>query len=80
MVILLECQSAKTSFAESTFQIDDYNGEEIVYENDLQKTNQKEFRIETVIKKKSDKLYVKWKGYNNSFNSSIDKKRHNINE
>ena len=80
MVILLEYQSAKTSFAESTFQIDDYNGEEIVYENDLQKTNQKEFRIETVIKKKSDKLYVKWKGYNNSFNSSIDEKRHNINE
>ena len=80
MVILLEYQSAKTSFAESTFQIDDYNGEEIVYENGLQKTNQKEFRIETVIKKKSDKLYVKWKGYNNSFNSSIDEKRHNINE
>ena len=80
MVILLEYQSAKTSFAKSTFQIDDYNGEEIVYENDLQKTNQKEFRIETVIKKKSDKLYVKWKGYNNSFNSSIDKKRHHINE
>ena len=25
-------------------------------------------------KKKGDKLYVKWKGYNNSFNSWIDKK------
>ena len=24
--------------------------------------------------KKGDKLYVKWKGYNNSFNSQIDKK------
>ena len=33
-----------------------------------------------VIKKKSDKLYVKWKGYDNSFNSWIDKKIHNINE
>ena len=40
----------------------------------LQKTNQKEFRIEKVLKKKGDKLYVKWKGYDNSFNSWIDKK------
>ena len=38
------------------------------------KTNQKEFRIEKLIKRKDDKLYVKWKGYNNSFNSWIDKK------
>ena len=34
----------------------------------------KEFRIEKVIKKTGDKLYVKWKGHNNSFNSWIDKK------
>ena len=40
----------------------------------LQKTNQKEFRIEKVLKKKGDKLYVKRKGYDNSFNSWIDKK------
>ena len=38
------------------------------------KTNQKEFRIEKVIKRKDDKLCVKWKGHNNSFNSWIDKK------
>ena len=38
------------------------------------KDNQKEFRIEKVIKRKGDKLYVKWKGYDNSFNSWIDKK------
>ena len=31
------------------------------------KTNQKEFRIEKVIKKKGNKLYVKWKGYDKSF-------------
>ena len=43
-------------------------------EKELQKTNQKEFRIEKVIKRKRNKLYVKWKGYNNSFNSWIDKK------
>ena len=27
----------------------------------MQKTSQKEFRIETVLKRKRDKLYVKWK-------------------
>ena len=60
-----------------TYVINDLNGEEIIgtfYEKELQKTNQKEFRIEKVIKRKGDKLYVKWKGYDNSFNSWIDKK------
>ena len=40
----------------------------------MQETNQEEFRIEKVIKRKENKLYVKWKGYNNSFNSWIDKR------
>ena len=40
----------------------------------LQKTNQKEFRVEKVIKKKGDKLYIKWKGYDNSFNSWKNKR------
>ena len=56
----------------------DLNGEEIVwtfYEKELQRIlYQKEFRIEKVIKRKGNKLYVKWKGYDNSFNSWIDKK------
>ena len=58
------------------YVIDDINDEEIIgtfYEKQLQKTDQQEFRIEKVIKKKGDKLYVKWKGYDNSFNSWIDK-------
>ena len=38
------------------------------------KPNQKKFRVEKVIKVKDDNLYVKWKGYNNLFNSWIDKK------
>ena len=57
--------------------ISDLNGEEIMgsfYEKELQKTNQKGFRIKKVIKRKGNKLYVKWKRYNNSFNSWIDKK------
>ena len=41
----------------------------------MQKTRQEKFRIEKVIKRKGDKLYVKWKGYNDSFNSWINKKR-----
>ena len=60
-----------------TYVINDLNGEEIIgtfYEKELQKTNQQEFRIEKVIKRKGDKLYVKWKGYDNSFNSLSDKK------
>ena len=53
------------------------NGEEITgsfYEKELQKTSQEKFRIEKVLKRKGDKLHVKWKGYNNRFNSCIDKK------
>ena len=60
-----------------TYVINDLNGEEITgtyYEKELQKTNQQEFRIEKVIKRKGDKIYVKWKGCDNSFNSWIDKK------
>ena len=51
-----------------TYFINHLNGEEITgtfCEKELQKTNQKEFRIEKVIKRKGDKLYVKWKGYDN---------------
>ena len=49
-----------------TYIINDLNGKEIIgtfCEKELQKSNQKEFRIEKVIKRKGDKLYVKWKGY-----------------
>ena len=59
-----------------TYVINDLKREEIVgtfHESELQKTNQKEFRI-TVFKRKGDKLYVKSKGYDSSFDSWIDKK------
>ena len=49
------------------FVLSDLNGEEIVetfYEKELQKTNEKEFRVKKVIKRKGDELYVKWKDYN----------------
>ena len=67
----------KKNTVPSTYVISDLNGEKIIgsfYEKELEKINKKEFTIEKVIKKKGNKLYVKWKGYNNSFNSWIDKK------
>ena len=60
-----------------TYVINDLNVNEIIgkfHEKELQNTNQQEFRIEEVIKRKGDKLYVKWKGYDSSFISWIDKK------
>ena len=60
-----------------TYLISNLNGEPIIgsiYEKELRKTSQEKFRIENLIKRKADKLYVKWKGYNNPFNSWIDKK------
>ena len=60
-----------------TYVVNDLNDEEIIgsfNEKELQKTNRKEFRIEKILKRKGDKLYVKWKGYDNSFNFWINKK------
>ena len=56
-----------------TYIISDLNKQVILgtlYKKQLQQKNQKEFRIEKVIKRKSDKLYVRWTGYDGkSFNS-----------
>ena len=38
----------------------------------MKKISQKEFRIEKALKRKGDKLYVKWKGYDSHFKSWID--------
>ena len=57
--------------------ISDLNDEPITgsfYEKELKKTSQEKFRIEKVLKRKSDKLHVKWEGFDHSFNSWIDKK------
>ena len=53
------------------YVISDLKGKEVVR---IAKINQKEFRVEKLIKEKGNKLYVKWKGYNSFFNNCIDKK------
>ena len=55
----------------------DLNGEKIAgsfYEKELKKTSPEKFRIEKIIKRKGDTFYVKWTGYDNSFNNWINKK------
>ena len=59
-----------------TYKIKDKNGEEVkgtFYEQELQKSKQTIFRIEKVLKRRTKngqkEIYVKWKGYTNTFNS-----------
>lgn len=61
-----------------TYEIKDLNGNVIhgtFYEEELQKSKQSIYRIEKVLKRRQNKnngqkeVYVKWKGYDNSFNS-----------
>ena len=60
-----------------TYVISDVKGEEIVGTfsgKELQRTNAKEFRVQKVINRKGDKLYVKWKGYDSSLTVELIKK------
>ena len=63
LVIMLGFQNTKTFLLKDTFKIviSDLNGERITrnfYEKELQKTSQEKFRIEKVLKRKGDKVYV----------------------
>ena len=61
-----------------TYEIADYNGEEIqgsFYEQELQKTNNQDiFRIEKIINQQGNKSVVKWMVCHDSFNSWVDNK------
>ena len=60
-----------------TYKITDYNEEEIqgsFYEEELQKTKQDIYRIETILKQQVNKSLVTWLGNNDSFNSLDDNK------
>ena len=57
-----------------TYSVKDELGEPIkgiFYEQELQSSVQEIFRIERVLRKKKNQVYVKWKGYSNAFNSWI---------
>ena len=59
------------------YYLKDLNDEKLngtFYEQELQKTYLTLYVIEKIIKTKCDKLFVKWRGYSNNFNSWIDKK------
>ena len=59
------------------YMISNLNGEPIIgsfFEKELQKASQEKFRMENVLKRKSEKMCVKWKGCENSFNNWIGKK------
>ena len=61
-----------------TYQLKDMNDEiikGIFYEKEIQKTRNTsdEYIIEKILKTNKNKIYVKWRGYNSSFNSWIDK-------
>ena len=55
-----------------TYTIKDTLGEPVqgtFYEQELQLSVQKIFRIERVLRKKKSQVYIKWNGYRNMFNS-----------
>ena len=59
------------------YVVSDLNGEEVTgsfYEKELRKTSEEKVRIEKVLKRKGDKMYVKWSRYDNRFNSWTNKK------
>ena len=59
------------------YVVSDLNGEEVTgsfYEKELRKTSEEKVRIEKVLKRKGDKMYVKWNRYDNRFNSWTNKK------
>ena len=80
LVIFPEYQNTKIFLQKVTFQIPLKKFlwlkklKTLFTKNNCKKTNQKEFRVQKLMKIKSNKLHVKWKGYDNSFNSWIDKK------
>ena len=48
---------------------------EVFCEKELQKTSHEKFRKKKIIKRKGDKFYVRWIGYDDSFNNSWIKKK-----
>ena len=57
-----------------TYNIKDTLGEPVqgsFYEQELQLSVQEIFRIERVLRKKRNQVFVRWKGYSDAFNSWV---------
>ena len=62
-VIMQQYQNTKTFLKKATLQIGLKKFGGVFQEKELERTNQTEFRVEKVMKRKSNKVYVKWKDY-----------------
>ena len=57
-----------------TYIIEDHRGESVqgsFYQQELQTSVQEIYRIERVLKRGEDRVFVKWKGYDSAFNSWV---------
>jgi len=79
-VEMFKIAEIKTNLKIPLYILTDYSGAETIkgrfYEHELVKVTGDTFKIEKVIKKRKyrgrEQLYVKWKGFNDSYNSWID--------
>lgn len=62
----------------TTYLLKDHNGDVLqgsFYEKELQKSKTDDvYLVEKVLRKKGDKLLVKWQGFNGKYNSWVNKK------
>ena len=65
---------------EPTYKINEWNGTSLrgtFYAQDLQKVTVMDddlFRVEKIIKRKGDKVLVRWKGWPDKYNSWVEKR------
>ena len=65
---------------EPTYKVNEWNGTSLrgtFYAQDLQKVTVMDddlFRVEKIIKRKGDKVLVRWKGWPDKYNSWVEKR------
>ena len=77
---IFKIRNIKTNLKIPLYELSDYSGKENIkgsfYQSEIVKVTGDVFRIEKVLKRRNyrgnDQLFVKWKGFNDSYNSWID--------